>query len=145
MISDEIRQKLQDIVRGACSERPADRCSKIRNDLVKSFGADPTVKSQFESRAVIKEKQADFLRILAEESGLWLASLPAGTEYLTRGGESKIYLDSDKLNLIKVNDAVYYATWLEFFTSVVIHNLLFPQTAYSSTPDGRIILIRNLD
>lgn len=131
MISDEIRQKLQDIVRGACPEKPADRCSKIRNDLVKSFGADPTVKSQFESRAVIKEEQAEFLITLAKESGLWLAFLPVGTEYLTRGGESKIYLDPDKLSLIKVNDAVYYATWLEFFTSIVIHNFLFPQTAYS--------------
>jgi hypothetical protein len=30
-----------------------------------------------------------------------------------------------------VNDAVYYATWLEFFNSLVIHNLLFKETAYT--------------
>lgn len=33
--------------------------------------------------------------------------------------------------MIKVNDAVYYATWLEFFNSVVIHNLIFQDTAYT--------------
>lgn len=30
-----------------------------------------------------------------------------------------------------MNDAVYYATWLEFFNSLVIHNLLFEDTAYA--------------
>jgi hypothetical protein len=31
----------------------------------------------------------------------------------------------------KLNDAIYYATWLEFFNSLVIHNLLFKDTAYT--------------
>jgi len=52
--------------------------------------------------------------------------LPPGTEYLTRGGESEVYLAADKLNVIKVNDAIYYATWTEYFNSLVLHNLLFP-------------------
>ncbi|SDC31197.1 hypothetical protein SAMN04487894_1023 [Niabella drilacis] len=42
-----------------------------------------------------------------------------------------MYLAADYRNVIKVNDAVYYATWLEYFDSVLIHNLLFPDTAYS--------------
>lgn len=46
-------------------------------------------------------------------------------------GESKIFLDTDRLNVIKINDGVYYATWTEYFTSLVIHNLLFPNTEYS--------------
>ena len=29
------------------------------------------------------------------------------------------------------NSAVYYATWTEYFNSLVLHNLLFPNTAYS--------------
>jgi len=49
---------------------------------------------------------------------------------LTEGGESKIYLAPDQLHVIKKNDAVYYATWLEYFNSLVIHNVLFPNTAY---------------
>ena len=32
--------------------------------------------------------------------------------------------------MIKINDAVYYTTWLDFFTSVLIHNLLFAETHY---------------
>jgi hypothetical protein len=66
MICDEIKQKLQHIVRGACLQGTTDRCSSIRNLLIQGFGADPTVKSQFESRAIVKEKQNSFLKSYAE-------------------------------------------------------------------------------
>jgi len=62
MISNEIREQLQNIVRGACLQGASDPCSTIRNLLVEGFGADPTVKSKFESRAVVKEKQTAFLK-----------------------------------------------------------------------------------
>jgi hypothetical protein len=39
MISNEIREKLQDIVRGACLQGTTDRCSAIRNFLIEGFGA----------------------------------------------------------------------------------------------------------
>ena len=28
-----------------------------------------------------------------------------------------------------MNDAIYYATWLEFLNSVLLHNLIFPNTS----------------
>ncbi|HXB91479.1 MAG TPA: hypothetical protein VNU72_04285 [Puia sp.] len=130
MISDEIRAKLQNIVRGTRLEGSDDRCSTVRDILIEGFGANTTVKGEFESRSIVKEKQVGFLKTYATSSGLWLQSLPVGTEYLTRGGESRIYLDADMLRVIKINDAVYYATWTEYFNSLVLHNLLFPNTAW---------------
>ncbi len=61
MISNEIREKFQDVVRGACLHGAAGHCSAVRNLLVESFGAGSTVKSEFESRAIIKKEQARFL------------------------------------------------------------------------------------
>ena len=57
--------------------------------------------------------------------------MPADAIFLTRGGEAKIYFAPDQRSVIKINDAIYYATWLEFFNSIVIHNLLFDTTAYT--------------
>ena len=139
MISDEVREQLQNIIRGTCLERATDRCSAIRNLLIESFGASPTAKGEFESRLIVKEKQAEFLKTYAKESGLWLESLEPGIEYLTRGGESHIYLAADRLNVIKVNDAVYYATWAEYFNSLVLHNLIFPNTTYSLHQAARLL------
>ena len=104
MISDEIRQKLQNIIRGDVLEGQEDHCTAIRNLLCQSFGSDPTVKKEFESRSIIKEEQARFLKTYAENKGFWMQSLPAGSQYLTEGGESKIYLASDQLHVIKNND-----------------------------------------
>jgi hypothetical protein len=66
MIADGVREKLQNIIRGARLQGARDRCSTIRNILIESFGANPTVKSEFENRAIIKEKQAGFLRSYAK-------------------------------------------------------------------------------
>ena len=140
MISNEIRKKLQNIVRGDVLEGQEDHCTAIRNLLCQSFGSDPTVKKEFESRSIVKEAQARFLIAYADDNGFWMESLPAGSQYLTEGGESKVYLAPDQLHVIKNNDAVYYATWLEYFNSLVIHNLLFPNTAYQFigfTPGGK--------
>jgi hypothetical protein len=131
MISNEIKEKLQYIIRGVSLQGTTDRCSAVRSLLIGGFGTDPTVKGQFQGRAIVKEKQNEFLRSYASQSGIWLASLPSQTQYLTRGGESKIFMDLDNLNVIKINDGIYYATWTEYFTSLVVHNLFFPNTAYS--------------
>ena len=131
MIEDETRKKLQNIVRGTRLQGQRDHCTTIRNLLSESFETGSTVKSEFQNRAIIKEKQAHFLKSHAENAGLWIESLPPGCEYLTRGGESEIYLATDRLDVIKLNDAIYYATWTEYFNSLVIHNLLFPNTVYS--------------
>jgi len=63
MISDEIRQKLQNIIRGDVLEGQEDHCTAIRNLLCQSFGSDPTVKKEFESRSIVKEEQARFLKL----------------------------------------------------------------------------------
>jgi hypothetical protein len=131
MISDEIRAKLQNIVRGELQEGQMDSCTAIRNLLCKSFGTGPTVKSEFASRTILKEKQVSFLKSYAEKGNLWLESLPPGCQYLTEGGESKVYLSEDGRSVIKVNDAGYYATWTEYFNSLLLHNVLFSNTAYS--------------
>jgi hypothetical protein len=77
MISDEIRQKLQIITRGELRQGQSNACTTIRNLLCERFGSSPTVKSEFQSRAVIKEKQVRFLKSYAQNTGLWLD--PPGT------------------------------------------------------------------
>jgi hypothetical protein len=62
MLSDEIRTKLQDIVRGELVQGQTDPCTATRNILCQSFGTSPTAKSKFESKAVLKKEQVRFLK-----------------------------------------------------------------------------------
>lgn len=63
------------------------------------------------------------------DQGLWV-KIPGSDRYLTRGAEQSVYLDTDGCHVIKKNDTVFYASWEEYFQSLLIHNLLFPSTAY---------------
>ena len=129
-IDDDTRKRLIDIVKGTILERAEDNCTTARNLLCTSFRTSTTVKKDFEGQSRIKAEQAQFLRHHSSLKNWWVNDLPDESSFLTRGGEAKIYFAPDRRNVLKINDGIYYATWLEFFNSVVIHNLLFVDTAY---------------
>ncbi len=78
----------------------------------------------------LKKEQAEFLIQYCNSHNLFLSTLPVKEQFIAKGGEATVYLSIDRRNVIKLNDAVYYATWLEFFNSVLLHNILFPHTSY---------------
>jgi hypothetical protein len=131
MFSDDTRKRLENIVKGIVLEGEGDNCTAVRNLLCASFRTSTTVKKNFEGQSRIKKEQAEFLINHSSLKNWRLDTLPDNSSFLTRGGEAQIYLAPDRKNVIKVNDAIYYATWLEFFNSLVIHNLLFEETAYT--------------
>jgi hypothetical protein len=130
MLPDDTRRKIKNIVAGAVIEREQDPCTAIRNLLCSRFATSTTVKTDFESKSVIKEEQRKLLIEYCSQHNLWAIDLPGKERFLARGGEALVYLHNDQRHVIKVNDGVYYATWLEFFNSLLLHNLIFPNTAY---------------
>jgi hypothetical protein len=130
MLPDDTRSKIKDITTGIVIEGSQDNCTTIRNLLCTSFETSTTVKKDFEGKAIIKEKQASLIESYCNKKNLWIVDLPGEERYLTRGGEARVYFDDDNKNVIKLNDSVYYATWLEFFNSILLHNLIFQNTAY---------------
>jgi hypothetical protein len=131
MLPNDTRSKIKNITSGIIIEGSQDSCATIRNLLCASFPTSTTVKEDFEGKSVFKEKQAVLLETFCHENNLWVSDIPGEDRYLTRGGEARVYLHPDNKNVLKLNDGVYYATWLEFFNSVLLHNLIFPNTAYS--------------
>jgi hypothetical protein len=130
MLPDDTRNKIKDIVRGISIEGSHDTCTAIRNLLCGSFATSTTVKEEFESKSIIKKEQEIFLEKHCNSNNLWVIDFPGESQYLTRGGEARVFLDNDNKSVIKLNDAIYYATWLEFFNSLVLHNLIFINTTY---------------
>ncbi len=129
MYNDETKRKLENIIRGSLIEGASDHCTAVRNFLCTSFSTSTTVKRNFESKLLIKKEQESGLRNYATNNQLWVTHLPK--QYLTRGGEAQVYLDVDSKHVIKINDAIYYATWLEYLNSLLLHNLIFKDTAYT--------------
>lgn len=76
-----------------------------------------------------KSQETAELAIWIEENGLWFSAVDE-SRYLARGAEQRVYLDADDRHVIKLNDSVFYEYWLDYFHSLLIHNYLFPKTAY---------------
>jgi hypothetical protein len=131
MFGNDTRKRLENIVKGVILEGESDHCTTVRNLLCASFRTSTTVKEDFENQLRVKKEQAEFLKDLSRSRNWWVHDLPAENSFLTRGGEAQVYLAPDNRNVIKINDAVYYATWLEFFNSLTIHNILFEETTYT--------------
>lgn len=130
MLPDDTRRKIKDIVAGAVIEREQNPCTAIRNFLCSRFATSTTVKFDFESKAIIKEEQRKLLIEYCSQHNLWVVDVPKKERFLARGGEALVYLHEDQRHVIKLNDGVYYATWLEFLNSLLLHNLIFSNTAY---------------
>ena len=131
MFSKDVCDKLENIIQGVVIEESQDTCTTVRNHLCSRYTTSATVKAAFESKQPVKKDQAQYLQQLAIASGLMLPAILSEWAYLTRGGESSVYLNVGNKSVIKLNDAIYYATWLEYFNSLLIHNLLFPNTSYT--------------
>jgi len=130
MLPDDTRSKIENITAGIILEGESNHCTATRNFLCGRYPTSKTVKKEFESQAIIKKEQTKDLEDFCTKHDLWIKELPSKDSFLTRGGEARIYLYKDNRHVIKLNDSVYYATWLEFLNSILLHNLVFPNTSY---------------
>lgn len=50
--------------------------------------------------------------------------------YLDEGAEQKVFFNDEKSKVIKLNEAIFYVNWSQYFESLIVHNILFPETKY---------------
>lgn len=131
MISSEKREELQNIIHGKSIEGRQDNLTTTRNFLPASFATNTKAQRDFASQSVIKEAQKKRLISFASRAELWFNGVLYDKNYLTEGGEAKIHFSTKRNTVLKLNDAVYYHTWLDFLNSLLIHNLFFADTPYT--------------
>lgn len=130
MLPDDTRGKIENITEGVILKGQEDNCTALRNFLCRRFTSGGPVKKNFEGNALIKKEQEILIESFCNDHHLAITELPSHYKYLTHGGEAKIYYSEEEVCVIKLNDGVYYATWLEFLNSVLLHNLFFENTSY---------------
>jgi hypothetical protein len=77
-----------------------------------------------------QNKQQETKRLIefADLHNLWLAHINL-KNYVSQGAEQKVYL-KDGATVLKLNDAIYYASWVDYLHNLLLNNLFFPDTAY---------------
>jgi hypothetical protein len=123
-----MQNQLKDEIRAIISGKGQVRHGTIIQAATRhlGYGSPTSPKSQI-SKQVREEERQNLERFISER-GLWKVDLDF-SKYISEGAEQRVFLkDSDRV--IKLNDAIYYGSWKEYFHNLLLHNFFFPDTAY---------------
>jgi len=122
----DLKHELQSIISGVGKNSTRNLIEAAADHLRKSKKASGNT----QTIEFTKNQEATQLIKWIDEFKLWFDKIDE-KRFIARGAEQRVYLDEDVHYVIKLNDSIFYEYWLDYFHSLLIHNFLFPQTAYS--------------
>lgn len=75
-----------------------------------------------------RKQEEEILTSFIENNNLWVSYIDFST-FVSSGAEQKVYL-SPPHYVLKLNDAIYYETWFDYFLNLLLHNYFFEDTSY---------------
>ena len=122
-----LRNELQHVLSGKSSVRYGGTIQPIARYL----GNGDRTSSPIEDKKHLKKQEEERLVKFIDAGSLWLNDIDF-SQYVSEGAEQRVYL-KDSSHVIKLNDSIYYRSWLEYFQNLLLHNYFFPDTAYELT------------
>lgn len=77
-----------------------------------------------------KQQETKKLIDFCEENKLLVIEKFDASLFVSEGAEQKVYIKNEKI-VYKINDAIYYTKWLDYFNNLLLHNYFFPSTQYT--------------
>lgn len=122
-MTKNLKYELQNVISGKSQVRHGRDIQAITHYLEKSSFTSTAVKGSKQ----FKEQEAERLSIYADQFNLWVdVDL---SQYVSEGAEQKVYL-KDAVSVLKMNDAIFYTSWKDYFINILLHNYFFTDTAY---------------
>lgn len=78
---------------------------------------------------LVKSEEEIVLKHIIEAEDLTYKEEISESNYISESAEQKVYRLDDKY-VIKLNDTIFYASWKDYFNSLLIHNYFFNSTKY---------------
>ena len=124
LMQNQLKNELRNIISGKVQVRFGTIIQTIASDLEKG----PQAGSKIEDTKQIREQETARLEKLIFEKGLWIKDIDF-TQYVSEGAEQRVFL-KDSEHVLKLNDAIYYRSWKDYFYNLLLHNFFFTDTAY---------------
>lgn len=74
------------------------------------------------------EEESELIQFI-EENNLFYSPEIIPENYISEGAEQKVYRFDGEF-VIKLNDSIFYESWLDYFNNLLIHNYFFESTQY---------------
>ena len=120
----QIKYELQNLISGKSGASYDALIQTVASHLRRGKRTSPMAKEKHQNKAQETEKLIAF----AKSNNLILENIPED-RFIASGAEQKVYITGDKY-VIKLNDAIYYASWEDYFYNLLLHNYFFADTAY---------------
>jgi hypothetical protein len=120
----QTKHELQNIISGKSSSSHDALIQTIASYLRSGKRASPVAKEKHQDKTEETKRLIQF----AKKHQLLLNSIDE-TKFISSGAEQKVYIKDDK-HVIKLNDAIYYASWEDYCHNLLFNNYFFADTAY---------------
>lgn len=121
-----VKDELQNIIHGKSNASQSTLIKTIASHLRASSSASTLVKNDKQ----YKQKETEDLITHCDLNNLWVNDKINFDLFVSEGAEQKVYIKNDS-TVYKLNDSIYYSTWLDYFTNLLLNNYFFPDTSYS--------------
>jgi hypothetical protein len=119
-----VNDEIQHILSGKSQVKHGDFIQTIISFLRRSEATSDLVKEDKH----FKEKETKSLIEFIQLNNLWVENLNL-ENYISQGAEQKVYLKDDK-SVLKLNDSIYYTSWIDYLNNLLLNNYFFSDTAY---------------
>ena len=120
----QIKYELQNLISGKSGASYDALIQAVASYLRSGKRTSPMAEEKHQNKGQETEKLIDF----AKSNNLILEHIPE-ENFIAKGAEQKVYITGEKY-VTKLNDAIYYASWEDYFYNLLLHNYFFADTAY---------------
>ncbi len=125
MNTKQIKNELQDLISGKSGASYDALIQTVTGQLSSGKKTSPMAEEKHQNKAREKEKLIEF----AQYSNLLIENI-SEESFIASGAEQKVYIAGENA-VIKLNTAIYYASWEDYFFNLLLHNYFFADTAYT--------------
>jgi hypothetical protein len=121
---NDLKYELQHVLQGKSSVSQGELIQTVACHLRNSQTASTMAKGSKH----FKQQETKELVQFINSHHLWNCNIDFHS-FISEGAEQRVYIQDEK-NVLKLNDSIYYETWLDYFENLLLNNYFFPDTAY---------------
>lgn len=125
LMINHLKYELQNVISGKSQVRYGTIIQSVASHLGNSTKSSP--KSQVSKQ--VKNQEIERLTEVINNKNLWVQNIDF-TKFISQGAEQRVFF-KDEFSVLKLNDSIYYSSWLDYFYNILVHNFFFPDTAYN--------------
>jgi len=121
-----VKDELQHIIQGKSQNSQRTLIQTIASYL----GASQTASTMVKNDKYYKQEETKNIIEFCNQNNLWADDKVNFNLFISEGAEQKVYI-KDKKTVYKLNDSIYYSSWQDYFTNLLLNNYFFPETSYT--------------